>query len=393
MNASAVEPRPSRSHRFHRLMHGAVIVLIAAMAIHRISLVLVSPSAYATPSWVAWHSLFLLHGAAMIWLSSAAARRSPDQWYVGVLAAAIVAAMVMGTLKHFINQAAILYLLQVWFVALRFRLRVTLVFALVVGLAFPLVRSLGPDYPFQRMFFEVLYTWSYSAFVIFAASALRSEVEAEKELFQHRMALWAAQVQLEDARILEERLRISRELHDAIGHHLAALSLQLETLRIRAAEPEKSALAEVQELTRAMLTELRRVVGSLPSIRAVDLEHFLQNLAIQVTVPRIQVQVSGAIPFTDSGRNHALLRCAQELVTNCLKHAEAQNLWIEVVCSTESAYLIFKDDGRGAPRLTEGSGLQGLRERLRAFGGRLDLHPGPPGFQARVWIPRAEPAP
>lgn len=393
MEVSTVETQPSRSQRFHRLMHGAIIVLIAAMTIHRLALVLGDPSAYTTPSWAAWHGLFALHGIAMVWLSSSAGRNSSDLKYGTVLTAAIAAAILMGALKHFMNQAFLLYLLQVWFVALRFRMRVTLAFALVVGLAFPLVRALGPDYPFQRMAFEVLYTWSYSAFVIFAASALRSEVEAEKELFQHRMALWAAQVQLEDARILEERLRISRELHDSIGHHLAALSLQLESLRIRAAEPEKEALAGLQQLTRAMLTELRNVVSSLQCVRAVDLEHFLQNLAAQVKTPRIQVHVSGTIPFGDSGRNHALLRCAQELVTNCLKHAEAQNLWIEVVCSSESAYLIFRDDGRGTPRLTEGSGLQGLRERLRAFGGRLDLHPGPPGFQARVWIPRADPAP
>ena len=158
-------------------------------------------------------------------------------------------------------------------------------------------------------------------------------------------------------------------------------------MRIRCPEDERGEVRDLQEVVRCMFSDLRGVVSTLQKTQPLDLEHFLAHLAEQVATPRIHVNFSGPVPFQDSARNHALLRCTQELVTNCLKHAKALNLWVSVTCSPESVYLIFRDDGQGASPLMEGHGLAGLRDRLAAFGGRLDIHPGPPGFQARAWIP------
>lgn len=377
----------SSAQHFHRLMQVAVIAILVAMGMHRLALVLAAPTEFATLSWGAWHACFVLHAATLVWLASPAGRGSTTSRYLAALALGTLTALAMGALKHFLDHAALLYLLQVWFVAVRFPLKATLPYALLAGLSFPLIRSLGPDYPLQRMAFEVLYTWGYSAFVLFAASALQSEAAAERVLVTQRLALLAAQEQLEESRLMEERLRISRDLHDALGHHLAALSLRLEAMRVRSPKAERTSVEDLQDVVRSMFTDLRGVVSTLQKTQPLDLEAFLTRLAEQVAIPRIQVDFSGPVPFQDSVRNHALFRCTQELVTNCFKHAGALNLWISVTCSPESVYLIVRDDGRGAAPLREGHGLAGLRERLAAFGGRLDLHAGSQGFQARVWIP------
>lgn len=388
VNPTAEPKLPSTTpQRFHRLMQVAVVLTVLAMGVHRLALVLADPSTFATRSWSAWHACFFLHGASLLWLASPRGRDSSSARYITVLVLATLTALAMGALKHFLNHAAMLYLLQVWFVAIRFPLKATLPYALLVGLSFPLIRLLGPDYPVQRMVFEVLYTWGYSAFVLFAASALQSEVQAERALVEQRLALLAAQEQLEESRVMEERLRISRDLHDALGHHLAALSLGLEAMRHRCRGPEQTEVMDLQEVVRSMFTDLRSVVSALQKTPPLELEPFLFRLAEQVSTPRIHVSCSGPIPFYDSARNQLLLRCTQELVTNCLKHAAARNLWISITCSPESVYLIFRDDGIGAPHLREGRGLSGLRDRLAAFGGRLDVHPGPPGFQAMAWLP------
>lgn len=68
-----------------------------------------------------------------------------------------------------------------------------------------------------------------------------------------------------------------------------------------------------------------------------------------------------------------LLRCAQEIITNAVRHAAARNLWIR--CRREGAELVMdaRDDGRGAAELIGGNGLRGMRERLRQYGGQLQL--------------------
>ena len=97
---------------------------------------------------------------------------------------------------------------------------------------------------------------------------------------------------------------------------------------------------------------------------------------------------AGDLTLSDAERSHALWRCCQEIVTNAVKHSEAENLWIAIHMRGGQVELTARDDGSGASRVTPGHGLEGMRRRLDEMGGVLDLETRPgAGFRVRVTLP------
>jgi signal transduction histidine kinase len=90
---------------------------------------------------------------------------------------------------------------------------------------------------------------------------------------------------------------------------------------------------------------------------------------------------------------HALVRCAQEAVTNAVRHAEASNLWLQVTSDSEGVRLVARNDGNARPVVSSpGSGLIGMRERVENLGGRLAVQAGSGiGFTVEAWLPSGTP--
>jgi signal transduction histidine kinase len=231
------------------------------------------------------------------------------------------------------------------------------------------------------------------AFAVLAAHLMRRASEAHAELaLANRELLATRELAIHGSRAAE-RLHIARELHDVLGHHLSALSLNLEAAALErgAASPaghaETDALDTARALTRTTLSEVRSVVSRLRKDDATDLSAALAALVAAIPHPTIHLHVPENLPPVDAVRALAILRCAQECVTNAIRHSGAKNLWIELVPRDGGLDLSVRDDGHGAAALAEGNGLAGMRERLVALQGRLSVFPGPPGFEARVWVP------
>ncbi len=236
------------------------------------------------------------------------------------------------------------------------------------------------------------------AFAVLAAHLMRRASEAHAELaLANRELLATRELAIHGSRAAE-RLHIARELHDVLGHHLSALSLNLEAAALERgaanpaardpATPEASdALDTARALTRTTLSEVRAVVSRLRRDDATDLSAALAALVAAIPHPKIHLHVPANLPPVDAERALAILRCAQECVTNAIRHSGAKNLWIDLVLRDGGLDLSVRDDGHGAAALAEGNGFAGMRERLVALQGRLSVFPGPPGFEARVWVP------
>jgi len=228
------------------------------------------------------------------------------------------------------------------------------------------------------------------AFAVLAAHLMRRASEAHAELaLANRELLATRELAIHGSRAAE-RLHIARELHDVLGHHLSALSLNLEAAALErgaAARKESDALDTARDLTRTTLSEVRSVVSRLRKDDATDLSAALVALVAAIPHPVIHLHVPENLPPVDAVRALAILRCAQECVTNAIRHSGARNLWIELVPRDGGLDLSVRDDGQGAAALAEGNGFAGMRERLVALQGRLSVFPGPPGFEARVWVP------
>jgi signal transduction histidine kinase len=216
----------------------------------------------------------------------------------------------------------------------------------------------------------------FQLFALGAAHLALREAAARAELALTHAELLGTQTLLSAASREAERLRISRELHDSAGHHLTALSLQLEVAKNASGEPARAAVVEARAIAHELLGEVRQVVRDLRDERHVELEPALRALAAGVPKLKVELRVQPGLAL-DAATAHALFRCAQEAITNALRHAGASALELEVAEHDGRVTLRARDDGRGAARVEAGAGLTGLRERLALLGGSLELDTRP----------------
>lgn len=233
--------------------------------------------------------------------------------------------------------------------------------------------------------------WQFFAFGVgwFAAG----EARGRREQARLNAELVAAQQTLAENSRIAERLHISRELHDTVGHHLVALNLQLALARhdpVSSAAPLDTASAVARDL----LGEVRRVVGVLRQDHAIDLRQALQTMQASIPRPRIDLQLDDDLRINDPTIGMTLFRCLQEAVTNTLRHAEAETLHITLARTVDAAILTVRDDGCGAASIAPGHGLRGMRERVEERGGSMTIEATPgTGFNLSISLPLAQAAP
>jgi signal transduction histidine kinase len=187
---------------------------------------------------------------------------------------------------------------------------------------------------------------------------------------------------------LAERLDIAHELHDALGHHLTALSLNLEAAVHLADGPALPPTRTAQSIARILLAEVRDVVSTLAGAREAALADSLRRMARDIPSPQIHLRVDEPLAAGDDGA-HAILRCAQEIMTNAARHARAANLWIDVARRGAAVEISARDDGVGADAVQARGGLAGMRERLERLGGSLSIETRPgAGFRVLATLPR-----
>jgi signal transduction histidine kinase len=224
---------------------------------------------------------------------------------------------------------------------------------------------------------------------------------------QRERAAWLAQRQQDEAQraAAEERVRIARDLHDVVAHHISVIAVQAEAAQeVLAAHPERAerAMATVAETARTALGELRRMLGLLrsdagrapqPDLGAVDeLVASVRGAGLAV-----EVRTTGPARPVDGVVGVTAYRIVQESLTNVLRHADARRACVDLAFDADALVIRVADDGRGPraarPGATNGGGGQGIvgmRERVTVLGGRLETGPAPDGgftVEARLPLP------
>ncbi|WP_431942132.1 sensor histidine kinase [Micromonospora marina] len=217
----------------------------------------------------------------------------------------------------------------------------------------------------------------------------------------------AARSRTDEARRLAdaERLRVAREVHDVVGHGLAAIHLQAEiALHLLARRPEQAetALTAISRTSKEALDELRVTLTVVRREEAADerapapglgrLPHLRERLA-GAGVP-VTVEVTGAPVALPVAVDLAAYRVVQEALTNVLRHAGPATAAVRVGYAPDELTVEVTDTGRGrdgAPEPSGGSGLAGMRERVTALGGTFSAGPGTPaGFRVHAALPLRE---
>ena len=232
---------------------------------------------------------------------------------------------------------------------------------------------------------------SFGGFQLFAvamATLASRERTAREELTRAHTELLSARAQLAESSRNEERLRISRDLHDTLGHHLTALSLQLDVASRLTDGKASEHVHQAHAITRLLLSDVRDVVSELRAGTRVDLSVALRSLVAHANAVAIHLDIPEALAIEPGSRADALLKCVQEIMTNTTRHASARNLWITIARDGDGILVRARDDGRGTNVIQPGNGLTGMRERFEALGGRIDLRSSEGrGFEVNGFMP------
>lgn len=245
----------------------------------------------------------------------------------------------------------------------------------------------GVDYFYIELFANS--TWQFFSFL--AGWFTANEARSRQQVVQLNAELLIAQLELAENSRAEERLRISRELHDAVGHQLVALTVQLDVAS-RVPEPAKAPyIATAHTLAKQMLNEVRSTVSALRDKQEDDLKTSLAKIIATIPEPEIHLSISCEIDKLNAAYAQNILRCIQEAITNSVKHGHAANLWIDFTQRDTQLLLTIHDDGIGQKQVSEGNGLQGMRERLAQMGGNLTIrNQGDTGFTLEIAVPFQE---
>ncbi|MBQ1025505.1 sensor histidine kinase [Micromonospora sp. C95] len=251
----------------------------------------------------------------------------------------------------------------------------------------------APDV-FQRWF--LLIGWM-------VASCVAAELSRQRRIhLQHaeQRAIEAERTREEAARRRadEERLRIARELHDSLTHCISIINVQAGVaihLSRKHAQPVPEALVTIQKASQEAMRELRatlnvlRAVDNSPGASLDRLDNLIRDL--QEAGLAITVTVTGEPRNLPAPVDRAAFRIIQEALTNVVKHAGPATAAVRLHYREHALVIRVDDDGHGNDgEVVAGVGLTGMRERVTALGGSLDVGPGDScGFGVQATLPWA----
>jgi signal transduction histidine kinase len=244
---------------------------------------------------------------------------------------------------------------------------------------------------FAPLVIAIAISGAFAGFMVFAMTTAvlhARERASREELAAANRELHATRALLAETSRVEERLRISRDLHDSLGHHLTALSLRLDVASRLVDGAASEHVQQAYALTRLLLSDVRDAVGQLRERGSVDVGNAIRALAAATQGLSVHVDAPDVLEIADGARAHALLRSVQEIITNATRHAAARNLWIHVEARPDGVALHARDDGRGTGVIREGHGLTGMRERFEEHLGHVEFETGEgSGFEVRGFMP------
>ena len=233
------------------------------------------------------------------------------------------------------------------------------------------------------------YAWAALGFITFLTVALGFTMLAFRRLIATVIELRTARAEVSRLAIADERLRISRDVHDILGHSLSVIALKAQVARrLMRSDPDAAAeaIGDVEFVARESLAEVRAMITGY---RQRSLADELQGARDVLDAAGIAFAVTRDSAVPPAPVDSLLAWTVREGVTNVLRHSHAHRCDISLEASNGGFTVVIVDDGVGGVASAGGSGLHGLRERVGAAGGRLQAGPAARGgFRLEAYVPQ-----
>jgi signal transduction histidine kinase len=332
--------------------------------------------------------LFAVAVAAIFWWLTATPRPWRHSW---LRLAAVVMQGVMGILGG--SQLLILVAAELPFVLAPRAARLYLVVQLAIFVTFGIsIETVVDSKPLLDVLPALLVDagWPVAAFLL-GGVAVR-EAKQRRERAQLNAELGATRELLVEGSRLAERLHLSRELHDSLGHRLAALSVNLDLAgRLAQGEPA-GALREAHAEARRLYQEVRDVVSALRRDSVIDMRQALAVMAAGFVAPPVTVESPSELTLDGMPRAYALLQCLRVAIAQA---ATAQATEVTVAANPEADGLRVEiRDDRPQRERARAEGARSELERCLAEVGGSVAGPRPlrDGWSLELWLPRGDAA-
>ena len=228
---------------------------------------------------------------------------------------------------------------------------------------------------------------SFHVFALFTRyQAIKAEA-AKARANRLNNELLATQQLLGEASRQNERTRIARDLHDLLGHHLTALTINLQVAEHLTEGEAQAKVEQCRALAKLLLSDVREAVSSLRDNDSLDLTSTVALMIANLPGLKVHSDIEAELRLDDLDRAHTLLSCMQEAMTNSLRHSGAKQFWLKLQRRDQWISLELFDDGQAPQPLVPGNGLNGMRERVLEQRGSLALAQRQGAVQINILLP------
>lgn len=220
---------------------------------------------------------------------------------------------------------------------------------------------------------QVLLFGTFHIFAFMSSVSTARANRANEHSQELNRELMATQHLLAEASRQTERTRIARDLHDLLGHHLTALTINLQVAGRLSDGEAKEKIDECHALSKLLLSDVREAVTTIREESHVNFTETLKLIVGNVPQLKINLDIDPDLQIDDVNIAEALLRCVQEAITNTLRHSNAKESWVRVWREDHHLRLSIRDDGRTGGVISPGNGLKGMRERIEKLNGSVAI--------------------
>ncbi len=261
-------------------------------------------------------------------------------------------------------------------------------------------RLLVQGFSYASFSYAIFYALSFIILIILInyIKHIMGERAQLKELYQKLTETYKELQQknekIQQLTIYEERNRIAREIHDAIGHGMTGLIMQLELCEKLVTQDIGKATKQLslcREIAKQNMSDIRKSVmalkpGGLEKLPLIEsVEKLINETRTRLPSTNIELHIQGQPYKTSPMFEIAIFRAIQESITNAVRHGAANQIDININFDKEKFLLSIKDNGRGCEKIIEGCGLTGMKERIEELGGSVSFQ-NMNGFEVDICI-------
>ncbi|MDT0628999.1 histidine kinase [Alteromonas sp. W364] len=270
---------------------------------------------------------------------------------------------------------------------------------------------------FSGMIVSALLFWTFNLFALVMVTTTIKEKNTRETVETINRELVSTQHLLSQAAEQAERVRIARNIHDLLGHHLTALTInlqvagrqldQLDTDNEQATQKQtiKDSIEQCHSLSKLLLSDVREAVSDIRDKSSIRLESAIKAISDRLPSIDITVDYPDNISIEDVTLADVLIKCIQESFTNSLKHGKASEVKVSFSQHSNHVQVAIQDNGNHTQskqlkankhvrdglqkdiEIQRGNGLTGIEERLALVDGKAEFQRNEKGFLTMLSVP------